>query len=141
MAWTIRSAAVALWHRVAVASGRLAWEGETADPGPSGTGYRSRHGRKRPDAWKKAMREPNAIGWIAFLILMAGIGVGAILFDRGDESGMSNGPCHRPSWRNSANSGWQTGVWSVPYLAMFHVKHSGGLDFFDRLSRLRYKAA
>ena len=44
---------------------------------------------RKDTALKKAMREPNAIGWIAFLILMAGIGVGTVLFDRGDESGMS----------------------------------------------------
>lgn len=35
------------------------------------------------DRWKKALSEPNAIGWIAFLILVAGIGVGAMIFDRG----------------------------------------------------------
>jgi hypothetical protein len=30
--------------------------------------------------WRGAFREPNAIGWIAFLILMIGIGVGTIYF-------------------------------------------------------------
>jgi hypothetical protein len=31
--------------------------------------------------WKKALQEPNAIGWLAFLILVLAIGVGVILFD------------------------------------------------------------
>jgi hypothetical protein len=30
--------------------------------------------------WKDAMKEPNAIGWIAFLILMIGIGFGTVYF-------------------------------------------------------------
>ncbi len=33
--------------------------------------------------WKKLMREPNALGWLAFLVLMVAIGVGAIFFDNG----------------------------------------------------------
>jgi hypothetical protein len=30
--------------------------------------------------WKKALREPNALVWIAFLLLMVGIGVGTMVF-------------------------------------------------------------
>jgi hypothetical protein len=30
--------------------------------------------------WKGVLREPNAIGWIAFLVLVLAIGVGTILF-------------------------------------------------------------
>lgn len=36
-----------------------------------------------PNRWKRALSEPNAIGWIAFLILVFGIGVGALVFDHG----------------------------------------------------------
>lgn len=32
--------------------------------------------------WKRALSEPNAVGWIAFLILVLGIGVGTLIFDR-----------------------------------------------------------
>lgn len=35
--------------------------------------------------WKKALRESNAIGWIAFMVLVVGIGVGAVFF--GTDSG------------------------------------------------------
>jgi hypothetical protein len=36
----------------------------------------------RPDKsdWKTTLRDPRAIGWIAFLILMISIGVGAVVF-------------------------------------------------------------
>ena len=30
--------------------------------------------------WKKALREPNAFVWIAFLLLIVGIGVGTMVF-------------------------------------------------------------
>ncbi len=30
--------------------------------------------------WKKAVRESNAIGWIAFLVLVFAIGLGTIMF-------------------------------------------------------------
>jgi hypothetical protein len=30
--------------------------------------------------WKKALRESNALGWIAFLLLVIAIGVGTIMF-------------------------------------------------------------
>jgi hypothetical protein len=30
--------------------------------------------------WKKALGECNALGWIAFLVLVIGIGVGTIIF-------------------------------------------------------------
>jgi hypothetical protein len=30
--------------------------------------------------WKKAMQETNALGWIAFLLLVIAIGVGTIMF-------------------------------------------------------------
>jgi hypothetical protein len=36
------------------------------------------------DARKRWLQEPNAIGWIAFLILVISIGVGTLIFDRGD---------------------------------------------------------
>jgi hypothetical protein len=32
-------------------------------------------------AWKKALREPNAIAWIAFFFLVLAIGIGSIYFD------------------------------------------------------------
>ena len=31
-------------------------------------------------AWKKALREPNAIGWIAFFFLVLAIGFGSVYF-------------------------------------------------------------
>jgi hypothetical protein len=30
--------------------------------------------------WKKVLREPNALIWIAFLLLVVGIGVGTVVF-------------------------------------------------------------
>ena len=36
-----------------------------------------------PDGTEALAREPNAIGWIAFLILVVSIGVGTIIFDDG----------------------------------------------------------
>jgi hypothetical protein len=30
--------------------------------------------------WKKAMKESNAIGWIAFFVLIVAIGVGTVYF-------------------------------------------------------------
>jgi len=30
--------------------------------------------------WKKSLRESNALGWIAFLVLVIAIGVGTIMF-------------------------------------------------------------
>ena len=30
--------------------------------------------------WKKALREPNTLVWIAFLLLAVGIGVGTMVF-------------------------------------------------------------
>jgi cytochrome c biogenesis factor len=30
--------------------------------------------------WKKALRESNALGWIAFLLVVIAIGVGTIMF-------------------------------------------------------------
>ena len=36
--------------------------------------------------WRRVLRESNAIGWIAFMILVVSIGVGTILFDNGDTS-------------------------------------------------------
>jgi hypothetical protein len=43
--------------------------------------------------WKKALREPNAIGWIGFFLLVVAIGVGTIFFGGG--SGGS-GPAKAP---------------------------------------------
>jgi hypothetical protein len=31
-------------------------------------------------AWKKALREPNAIGWIGFFFLVLAIGFGSVYF-------------------------------------------------------------
>jgi hypothetical protein len=44
---------------------------------------------KREPGWKQALKEPNAIGWIGFLILMVLIGLGALYFDRGSSPGAS----------------------------------------------------
>jgi len=35
-------------------------------------------------AWKKVPWESNAIGWIAFFLLVIGIGVGTVYFDAND---------------------------------------------------------
>jgi hypothetical protein len=40
-----------------------------------------------PPAWKKALREPNAIGWIAFFFLAVAIGVGSIYFGGSEPAG------------------------------------------------------
>ena len=42
-------------------------------------------------AWKKALEEPNAAGWIAFLMLMFLFGFLALYFDAGDEK-QAEGP-------------------------------------------------
>ena len=61
----------------------MALVAEMADPG-----LNKRHKPKelamtdmteKPD-WRKAVRELNAIGWIAFLVLVFAIGVGTIMF-------------------------------------------------------------
>jgi len=36
--------------------------------------------RTNKPEWKKTMKESNVIGWIAFLILVLGIGVGTMMF-------------------------------------------------------------
>jgi hypothetical protein len=41
---------------------------------------------ERETGWKEALKEPNAIGWIGFFILMVLIGFGALYFDRGHSS-------------------------------------------------------
>jgi hypothetical protein len=33
--------------------------------------------------WKKALREPNTFVWIAFLLLVIGVGVGTLMFEGG----------------------------------------------------------
>jgi len=35
--------------------------------------------------WKAVLKESNAIGWIAFFVLVISIGVGTIMFDSGDK--------------------------------------------------------
>ena len=35
---------------------------------------------ERQSAWKEALREPNAIGWISLIIVVIAIGVGAVYF-------------------------------------------------------------
>ena len=38
-------------------------------------------------AWKKALQEPNAIGWIGLIILVIAVGVGTLYFgDRHDQA-------------------------------------------------------
>ena len=66
-----------LWHCAAVASGHIALARECPD-----AAGRWRCAMFRMDGWKKALSEPNAVGWIAFLILIASIGIGALIFDR-----------------------------------------------------------
>jgi len=34
-------------------------------------------------AWKKALQEPNAIGWIGLFILVVAIGIGTLYFGGG----------------------------------------------------------
>jgi hypothetical protein len=41
-------------------------------------------------AWKKALQEPNAIGWIGFFILVIAIGIGTLYFG-------GNGPAEAPA--------------------------------------------
>ncbi len=45
----------------------------------------------KPD-WRDVFRESNAIGWIAFLLLMIGIGVGTIYFGGDTPSSKSPKP-------------------------------------------------
>ncbi len=40
-------------------------------------------------AWKKALQEPNAIGWIGLFILVIAIGIGTLYFGG---SGPAEGP-------------------------------------------------
>ena len=39
---------------------------------------------ERQSAWKEALREPNAIGWISLIIVVIAIGVGAVYFGNDD---------------------------------------------------------
>jgi hypothetical protein len=48
------------------------------------------------DGWKKAPSEPNAVGWIAFLILIASIGIGALIFDRSPPRGPAQANFSQP---------------------------------------------
>jgi hypothetical protein len=34
-----------------------------------------------PSAWKNALRESNALGWIALMVLVLGVAFGTIYFD------------------------------------------------------------
>jgi hypothetical protein len=36
--------------------------------------------------WRKALQEPNAIGWIGFMLLVLAIGLGAVFFGGGSSS-------------------------------------------------------
>ncbi len=36
--------------------------------------------------WRESLRDPNTIGWIAFLILVVSFGVGMVVFDNGGSS-------------------------------------------------------
>lgn len=40
--------------------------------------------------WRRVLREWNAIGWLAFMILMVSIGVGTLIFDNGATSRTEN---------------------------------------------------
>jgi hypothetical protein len=33
-----------------------------------------------PSAWKKALREPNAIAWIVLIVVVAAVGFGSLYF-------------------------------------------------------------
>ena len=69
--------------------------------------------------WKKALRESNAIGWIAFLVLVFAIGVGTIMFSGSPVSVKAPGrPC-RSNTRLGSNMLRLTGL----FWPMFHVKH------------------
>jgi hypothetical protein len=46
---------------------------------------------ENPD-WKKALWEPNAIGWIGFFLLVIAIGVGTIYFGTSCDSGPAKAP-------------------------------------------------
>jgi hypothetical protein len=37
--------------------------------------------------WKKALREPNAIGWIAFFLLVVAIGFGSLYLGASEPAG------------------------------------------------------
>ena len=63
-----------------MATGHLAQAGKVPDPSHSHVAGEG--GMTDGPGWKKALQEPNAIGWIAFLILVLAIGVGIILFDK-----------------------------------------------------------
>jgi hypothetical protein len=45
-------------------------------------------------AWKKALREPNAIGWIGFLLLVIAIAIGSLLFGSDRDPGPPQPPIH-----------------------------------------------
>jgi len=36
-------------------------------------------------AWKRLLAEPNAVGWIAFLVLVIAIGAGVLYYGAGEE--------------------------------------------------------
>ena len=37
--------------------------------------------------WKRALREPNAIGWIAFFFLVVAVGFGSVYFGSSEPAG------------------------------------------------------
>jgi hypothetical protein len=43
-------------------------------------------------AWKKALQEPNAIGWIALIILVVVIGAVTLYFDSGHDQAETPAP-------------------------------------------------
>jgi hypothetical protein len=47
--------------------------------------------------WKRALKEPNAFGWIAFLILALGIGVGTLIFGDADFGRTQNAQIATPA--------------------------------------------
>jgi hypothetical protein len=52
--------------------------------------------------WKKLLQESNAVGWIAFLVLVIAIGVATILF--GDTPASVKGSAHATSGSAPASS-------------------------------------
>jgi hypothetical protein len=68
-----------------VATGHIARVGVWADAEPTQDMGREEQAKDMPEnsTWRELLQEPNAIGWIAFLILVISIGVGSLIFDRG----------------------------------------------------------
>ena len=75
------------------------------------------------DHWKRALSEPKAAGWIAFLILVVGIGVGTLIFDRGPLSRSGAGEL-QPAALKRFGTETSVSIIDTCVTAVFHVKHS-----------------